>query len=59
MTDTGMTVTAEEKSGAYEVECCGRFDLGARNIDWLHEMYEAVWRQLEEIGNMEPKTEKT
>lgn len=58
MTDTGMTVTAEEKFGAYEVECCGRFDLGARNIDWLHEMYEAVWRQLEETGNVEPKTEE-
>lgn len=59
MTDTGMTVTAEEKFGAYEVECCGRFDLGARNIDWLHEMYEAVWRQLEETGNVEPKTEES
>lgn len=59
MTDTGMTVNAEEKFGAYEVECCGRFDLGARNIDWLHEMYEAVWRQLEETGNVEPKTEES
>ena len=35
------------------------FELGARNIDWLHEMYDAVWRQLEGEENVEPETEKS
>lgn len=42
-----------------EVECYSPFELGARNIDWLHEMYDAVWHQLEETKDVEPQTEKS
>lgn len=61
VTDTSMTITAEEKFGAYEVECYSRFELGAKNIDWLHEMYETVWRQLEETteDDVESQTEES
>ncbi|MCM0221183.1 hypothetical protein [Bacteroides fragilis] len=48
VTDNNLTVIAEEKESGDEVECYSPFELGARNIDWLHEMYDAVWRQLEE-----------
>lgn len=34
-------------------------ELGAKNIDWLHEMYDAVWHQLEETKDVEPQTEKS
>lgn len=53
-----LTVLAEEKEGGFEVECCSPFELGARNIDWLHEMYETVWQQLEETGNVESQMEE-
>ena len=53
-----LTVIAEEKESGDEVECYGPFELGARNIDWLHEMYDAAWRQLEETKDVEPKTEE-
>ena len=43
----------------YEVECHSPFELGTRNIDWLHEMYDVVWRQLEGKENVEPETEKS
>ena len=59
MTDSSLTVIAEEKEGGYEVECHSSFELGARNIDWLHEMYDTVWRQLEGKENVEPETEKS
>lgn len=59
VTDSSLRVVAEEKEGGYEVECHSQFELGARNIDWLHEMYDAVWRQLEGEENVEPETEKS
>ena len=51
VTDNSLTVIAEEKESGDEVECYSPFELGAKNIDWLHEMYDAVWRQLEETTN--------
>ena len=54
-----ITVMAEEKEGGYEVECYGPFELGASNIDWLHEMYNAVWRQLEDIQDVESQIEES
>lgn len=59
VTDNSLTVIAEEKESGDEVECYSPFELGARNIDWLHEMYDAVWHQLEETKNVEPQTEKS
>lgn len=59
VTDTGLTVIAEEKESGDKVECDCPFELGARNIDWLHEMYDAVWRQLEEEKDVEPQTEES
>lgn len=59
VTDSSLTVIAEEKEGGYEVECYSPFELGTRNIDWLHEMYEAVWQQLEERMDVEPETEES
>ena len=59
VTDSSLTVIAEEKEGGYEVECYSPFELGTRNIDWLHEMYNAVWQQLEGKENVEPETEKS
>ena len=59
VTDSSLTVIAEEKEGGYEVECHSPFELGTRNIDWLHEMYDVVWRQLEGKENVEPETEKS
>lgn len=50
---------AEEKESGDEVECHSPFELGTRNIDWLHEMYDAVWRQLEGEEYVEPETEKS
>ena len=59
VTDSSLTVIAEEKEGGYEVECYSPFELGARNIDWLYGMYDAVWRQLEEEKDVEPQTEES
>ena len=59
VTDNSLTVIAEEKESGEEVECYSPFELGARNIDWLHEMYDAVWHQLEETKEVEPQTEKS
>lgn len=59
VTDSSLTVIAEEKEGGYEVECYSPFELGTRNIDWLQEMYDAVWRQLEGEDNVEPETEES
>ena len=59
VTDNSLTVIAEEKEGGYEVECYSPFELGAKNIDWLHEMYDAVWRQLEGGEDVEPETEES
>ncbi len=51
VTDSSLTVLAEESESGDEVECHSPFELGASNIDWLNGMYEAVWRQLEETKN--------
>ena len=59
VTAGALIVIAEEKEGAYEVECHSRFDLGARNIDWLYEMYDVIWHQLEDTEDVEPQTEKS
>ena len=59
VTDNSLTVIAEEKESGDEVECYSPFELGAKNIDWLHEMYDAVWHQLEETKDVEPQTEKS
>ncbi len=48
VTADSLTVLAEEKESGDGVQCHSPFELGAKNIDWLHEMYEAVWHQLRE-----------
>lgn len=48
VTDNSMTVIAHDKIGNNEVTCSTPFELGAKNIDWLYEIYNAVWQQLEE-----------
>lgn len=48
VTDNGMTVIAHDKIGNNEVTCSTPYELGAKNIDWLYEIYDAVWQQLEE-----------
>ena len=54
VTDSSLTVLAEERESGDEVKCYSPFELGASNIDWLNGMYEAVWRQLEETSKVEP-----
>ena len=51
VTDNSMTVIAHDKIGNNEVTCSTPFELGASNIDWLQQMYDAVWQQLEENGD--------
>lgn len=58
VTAGSLTVLAEEKESGDEVECHSPFELGAKNIDWLQEMYDAAWRQLEGRDNVEPQTEE-
>ena len=58
VTDSSLTVLAEEKESGDEVECYSPFELGASNIDWLSGMYEAVWQQLEESKKVEPQAEE-
>ena len=48
VTENSMTVIAHDKIGNNEVTCSTPFELGAKNIDWLYEIYDAVWQQLEE-----------
>ena len=48
VTDNSMTVIAHDKIFNDEVTCTTPFELGAKNIDWLYEIYDAVWQQLEE-----------
>ena len=48
VTDNSMTVIAHEKEANFEATCRTPFELGASNIDWLQQMYDAVWQQLEE-----------
>lgn len=48
VTDNSMTVIAHDKICNDEVTCSTPFELGAKNIDWLYEIYNAVWQQLEE-----------
>jgi hypothetical protein len=43
-----MTVIAHDKIGNNEVTYSTPFELGAKNIDWLYEIYDAIWQQLEE-----------
>ena len=43
-----MTVIAHEKEANFEATCHTPFELGASNIDWLQQMYDAVWQLLEE-----------
>ena len=45
VTDNSMTVIAHDKIGNNEVTCSTPFELGAKNIDWLYEIYDAVWQQ--------------
>lgn len=59
VTDSSLTVLAEERESGDEVECYSPFELGTKNIDWLHEMYDAVWHQLEETKDVESKTEES
>ena len=51
VTDNSMTVIAHDKICNDEVTCTTPFELGAKNIDWLYEIYDAVWQQLEENGD--------
>lgn len=53
VTDNSLTVLAVEKESGDEVACYSPFELGAKNIDWLYEMYEAVRLELEETNNVE------
>ena len=48
VTDNSMMVIAHDKIGNNEVTCSTPFELGAKNIDWLYEIYDAIWQQLEE-----------
>ena len=48
VTDNSMTVIAHDKIGNNEVTCSTPYELGAKNIDWLYEIYDAIWQQLEE-----------
>lgn len=47
VTKNSLTVIALEKESGDEVACYTPYELGASNIDWLNQMYEAVRRQLE------------
>ena len=47
VTDKHLTVLATIKDSMEEVFCHCPFELGARNIDWLNQMYEAALLQLE------------
>lgn len=47
VTDKHLTVTATIKDSLEEVCSQAPFELGASNIDWLNQMYEAVRLQLE------------
>lgn len=51
VTDNSLTVIAGEKECGDEVSCHTPFELGAKNIDWLYEIYDAVWQQLEGNAN--------
>ena len=46
VTDNSMTVIAHDKIGNNEVTCSTPFELGAKNIDWLYEIYNAIWQQM-------------
>jgi len=48
VTDNNMTIIAHDKICNDEVTCSTPFELGAKNIDWLNDIYNAVWQQLEE-----------
>ena len=48
VTDNSMTVIVHDKICNDEVTCSTPFELGAKNIDWLYEIYDAVWQQLED-----------
>lgn len=45
VTDNSMTVIAHEKEANFEATCHTPFELGASNIDWLQQMYDAVWQR--------------
>lgn len=47
VTDSRLTVFAWEKESGCEVACHTPYELGASNIDWLNQMYEAALLQLE------------
>ena len=47
VTDSSLTVFAWEKESGCEVACHTPYELGACNIDWLNQMYEAALLQLE------------
>ena len=59
VTENSLTVLAEEKESGDKVECYSPFELGTRNIDWLHGMYDAVWWQLESEDDVESETEES
>ena len=42
VTENSMTVVAHEKEANFEATCHTPFELGASNIDWLQQMYDAV-----------------
>ena len=47
VTDSSLTVFAWEKESGCEVACHTPYELGASNIDWLNQMYDAALLQLE------------
>ena len=59
VTENSLTVLPRRKRAVMKWNVTSPFELGTRNIDWLHEMYDVVWRQLEGKENVEPETEKS
>ena len=53
VTDSSLTIFASEKESGDEVTCHTPFELGASNIDWLNQMYEAACLQLEDMTTNE------
>ena len=51
VTDNSLTVVAHEKEANFEATCHTPLALGASNIDWLQQIYDSVWQQLEENNN--------
>lgn len=54
-----MKITERQQNILNLIKESPTIELGAKNIDWLHEMYDAVWHQLEETNDVEHQTEES